>query len=228
MGHSQHDAQPANDKSRVAPREFWEDRYGDSDHIWSGRVNSVLASIAPTLGAASSSTSRRSLDLGCGEGGDVLWLAQNGWSATGIDISTRAIERAREAALKLSIPSDAATFIAADLSELETAELYDLVTASFLHSPVELARGPILQAAASRVAPGGHLLITSHASPPRGDDHGHPVHLDFPTPEAEVEMLALDPDEWDILLCEERPREVTNHAGEPATTSDAVVLVRRH
>lgn len=33
------------------------------------------------------------LDLGCGDGGDALWLAGQGWQVTGVDISAVAVER---------------------------------------------------------------------------------------------------------------------------------------
>lgn len=33
------------------------------------------------------------LDLGCGTGGDALWLAGQGWQVTAVDISAVAVER---------------------------------------------------------------------------------------------------------------------------------------
>ena len=40
----------------------------------------------------------RALDLGCGTGTNVLWLAQLGWIAVGVDFSQLAIESARRTA----------------------------------------------------------------------------------------------------------------------------------
>lgn len=34
------------------------------------------------------------LDLGCGDGGDALWLAGRGWQVTAVDIAAVAVERA--------------------------------------------------------------------------------------------------------------------------------------
>lgn len=53
--------------------EYWETRYGDADRIWSGNVNLVVAGVAAELEPGSA------LDLGCGEGGDAVWLAERGW-----------------------------------------------------------------------------------------------------------------------------------------------------
>ena len=40
----------------------------------------------------------RALDVGCGTGTNVLWLAQHGWTAIGVDRSATAIESARRKA----------------------------------------------------------------------------------------------------------------------------------
>lgn len=204
-----------------APKDFWEERYAASDRIWSGRVNRVLADVAPSLPPG------RALDLGCGEGADAIWLAQQGWQATGIDISSTAIRRALDAAERAGLDADRVRFLAADLATVPPGE-FDLVTASFFHSPVEHPREEILQQALARVAPGGHLLITSHAGLPSWADASHP-HADhrFLSPTEELEQLALDPSAWDVVLAETRVREVTSPDGEAASIDDGVVLVRR-
>ncbi|GAA2179536.1 class I SAM-dependent methyltransferase [Brooklawnia cerclae] len=206
----------------IAPVDYWEDRYSGSGPVWSGRVNRVLADIAGALPPG------RALDLGCGEGGDVIWLAQHGWTATGLDISPTAIARAAEAAREAGIPGNRAQFLATDLSEPGGLGDYDLVTASFLHSPVGLPRTEILRRAAGHVAPGGHLLVTSHAAAPPWASALHEKEHRFPTPREEAEALALDEREWQVLVCEVRQRLATGPDGEPATLSDGVVLARRY
>ncbi|MCX6481256.1 MAG: class I SAM-dependent methyltransferase, partial [Mycobacterium sp.] len=51
----------------------WEEHYRAKPQVWSGRVNTQLAEIAGQLPAG------RALDLGCGEGADAIWLAEQGW-----------------------------------------------------------------------------------------------------------------------------------------------------
>lgn len=205
---------------QVAPADFWEERYAGSDKVWSGNVNAVLANVASLLPPG------RALDLGCGEGGDVIWLARHGWDATGADISPTAIRRAATAAEAAGVDAGRARFLATDLAELPEGA-YDLVTASFLHSPVALAREDILRSAAERVAPGGHLLITSHAGPPPWAEASDTHHHRFPTPQEEVESLGLDPQQWQVVVAEVRTRETTAPDGEPTTIDDGVVLIRR-
>lgn len=204
------------------PVVFWERRYAGAGPVWSGRVNRTLAD------AAAEWSPGTSLDLGCGEGGDVLWLAERGWRATGIDLSETAVARAREAAERGGID---ARFVAADLGEwtedphraADAAGPFDLVTASFLQSPVELPRERILRAAAERVAPGGRLVVISHAAPPPwAEGHCGP----FPSPESELALLGLDPGQWTVTA-EVRTREAAGPDGAPSTLDDTLVVARR-
>lgn len=211
------------------PVEFWQQRYGGVDRVWSGRVNHALRELAADWSPG------RSLDLGCGEGGDVLWLAERGWNATGIDLSEHAVARARAAARERGL--DTARFIAADLGEwaddparidgLDDApdrEGFDLVTASFFQSPVELPRERILRAAARGVAPGGRVVVIAHAAAPDwAPGHGG----DFPTPEHDLAVLNLDPNDWDVEVAEVREREGRAPDGASATFLDSIVSVRR-
>lgn len=202
------------------PREFWEQRYADAEAVWSGQVNGTLADVVSEWAPG------RSLDLGCGEGGDVLWLAERGWEATGIDLSATAVARARAAAAGRGID---ARFVVADLGEWAQAtvaadETYDLVTASFLQSPVELPRGRILRAALARARPGGRLVVISHAAPPAWA-RDHPG--DFPSPEEELALLDLDASMFKVEEAQVRRREVRAPDGAEAVLDDTVVVVRR-
>ena len=70
----------------------WDERYrGRGSEVWSGRPNGVL------LAEISGLVPGRALDVGCGEGADAIWLAQQGWQVTGVDISQVALDpRAHE------------------------------------------------------------------------------------------------------------------------------------
>jgi SAM-dependent methyltransferase len=209
-----------------SPIDFWEERYRGAERVWSGRVNATLAALVGELEPG------RALDLGCGEGGDAIWLAQNGWHATGVDLSPTAIERARAAANERGV-TGRTTFVAADLSTYtDTARLtdgdrYDLVTASFLQSPVELPREAILRAATRFVAPGGRLLIVGHAAAPSWSPPEHMHDVVFPTPETDLAALHVDPAAWRTLVCEVRERAATAPDGADTVLLDSVVLVQR-
>lgn len=205
----------------MTPQEFWEDRYAGTDQVWSGRVNQVLIDVTEDL------TPGRALDLGCGEGGDAVWLARNGWTVTGVDLSPTALARGRAAATAACLSSDQLRLVPADLATWTTEETYDLVTASFLQSwPVEIPRDEILRRATSFVAPGGLLLVVAHAAAPSWApaDMVHGAH--FPQPDEDLAALAVGTN-WTVLAAETRERAVTSPDGESATILDSVVLVRR-
>ncbi|MCJ1697225.1 methyltransferase domain-containing protein [Rathayibacter caricis] len=199
-------------------RDHWEARYADSDRIWSGRPNAALVDLVQDLPPG------RALDLGCGEGGDALWLAEQGWSVTGLDLSETALGRARREAERRGL---AVEFRQADLgADWPTAGPFDLVCASFLHSMVELPRTAILRRAGDLVAPGGRLAIVTHAAPPPWSGHKHPVqHL--PSPEEELAELAFDPTEWIERVVGTRERTASGPDGHEGVLLDGVVLLER-
>ncbi|GAA1465036.1 class I SAM-dependent methyltransferase [Microbacterium thalassium] len=211
----------------VAPADFWEERYAGTQRVWSGAVNQTMADVVSSLEPG------RALDLGCGEGGDAVWLAEHGWRTTAVDISPTAIERAQAAASDLGLTEEQLQFEAADLSTWTDETEYDLVTASFLHSPVALSRTEILRAVAQRVLPGGHLLVIAHAGPPPWSRHHHQHEAGetptpaFPTPDEQIAELALAPDDWTPVLAEVRRRDAVGPDGEQALLDDTVVLMRR-
>lgn len=202
--------------------QFWEERYASRPQVWSGRANQVLVDLV------SGFAPRAALDLGCGEGGDAVWLAQQGWRVTAVDISTTAVERGRAAAADLGVPADRITWVAQDLAEWSPGGTFDLVSAFFLQSPVELPRAEILRRAAGAVAPGGYLLLVTHAAPPPWATALDSHHHDFHTPEEELEALGLHLTEWEALVAETRQRSATGPDGQPAELEDAIVLARRH
>jgi SAM-dependent methyltransferase len=69
----------------------WDDRYSSGELPWDTGVPDAL--LVETVQAGV--TRGRALDIGCGTGTNAIWLAQNGFDVTGVDISPRAVERAR-------------------------------------------------------------------------------------------------------------------------------------
>lgn len=147
----------------ASAEEYWDERYGGTERIWSGRPNVAL--VREVTGLAPGTA----LDLGCGEGGDAIWLAGQGWRVVGTDVSRRALERAAGHAERAGV-ADRVEWRRHDLAVDFPAGRFDLVSAHFLHSPVEMPREEILRSAAAAVAPGGVLLVVGHAGWPAGDE----------------------------------------------------------
>ena len=58
----------------------------------------------------------RALDLGCGAGTNVVYLAQHGWEATGVDLVGRALQKARQRAATANVSP---RFIEGDVTRLD-------------------------------------------------------------------------------------------------------------
>jgi SAM-dependent methyltransferase len=202
------------------PVAYWEERYSGERPVWSGAPNATLVDVLRGL------TPGRALDLGCGEGGDAVWLAAQGWNVTGIDISPTAVARAAAAAEAAGLGEDRIRFRAADLSDLALDDRFELVTAGFFHSTVALPRTDILRRAAARVASGGHLFLLTHAAmPPWAPPEVHEHH--FLRPDEEVAELDLDAAEWSSVRVDTVARAITLPDGRTAEIEDGVVLLRR-
>jgi SAM-dependent methyltransferase len=195
-------------------RAFWEQFYGERDQVWSGQPNVVLVEEIDGMEPGTA------LDLGCGEGADSIWLAEQGWRVTGADISQVALERAAAHAAGVGV-ADRITWERHDFSQSIPSGPFDLVSAQFLHSPVDDPRDPALRAAARAVAPGGTLLVVSHESVP-----WHP-EVEFPTAQEVLDSLDIDPHAWTVERLDSRPRRVKRPDGDEVDVSDSVVRLRR-
>lgn len=194
--------------------QFWEAFYDRGQGHWSGRPNASLVDEVAGLEPATA------LDLGCGEGGDAIWLAARGWRVTAADISATALERAARNAAAAGV-ADAIAWERHDLAVSQPRGSFELVAATFLHSPVALPRTQVLRAAATAVAVGGTLLIIGHAP-----SAAH-AHHDLPGPDEVVAELALPAAEWRLRASE--LRDVEHAFGDEAPTArvDSVVRFER-
>jgi SAM-dependent methyltransferase len=201
---------------------FWDDRYGSRPSVWSRNPNVHLVSEVEDLPPA------RAIDVGCGEGGDAIWLARQGWEVTGADISPVGLERAAR------IAGEAGEEIASRITwrqldlfadEWEPLDGYELVNSQYLHLPPDV-RARSVKRLADGVTPGGDLLITAH----------HPSDLEIPglrphMPElfctAEELAAFLDPEAWEIVTAGAPERRVNGPEGTPVTIRDTVLHARR-
>ncbi|MCW2819153.1 MAG: methyltransferase type 11 [Marmoricola sp.] len=194
----------------------WEQRYAGEGSMWSGRPNPQLVAEATSLAPGTA------LDVGCGEGGDVIWLAQQGWHVTGADFATAGLERAARHAAEAGV-ADRVDWWQVDAREIaSTGREHDLVTTHFLHPPdggmVEVTRR-----LAELVAPGGHLLVVGHAP-------SH-VHAQLDDSHRRAMFLAADllpalPADFEVIVVEQRPRTVERD-GATFDIEDSTLLARR-
>jgi SAM-dependent methyltransferase len=212
-GHGGEVEQPAADLFEPSS---WDERYGGEEQIWSGRPNAQLVAEASAL------TPGTALDVGCGEGGDVIWLAGRGWRVTGADFSANGLARAARHAEQAGVADrtdwwqvDARTFAAGGRS-------YDLVTTHFLHPP-DAGMVEVTRRLCEAVAPGGHLLVVGHA-PSETFTHLSESHRNAMFRAAD--LLPALPADFEALVAAERPRTATRD-GVTREIEDATLLARR-
>ncbi|WKN49425.1 class I SAM-dependent methyltransferase [Nocardioides sp. Arc9.136] len=195
---------------------FWDERYGATDAVWSGNPNRRLVEQVADLAPG------RAVDVGCGEGADAVWLAQQGWQVTGVDVSPVALQKAAAHAAAAGVTVEWA------LVDLVAGEglpaTYDLVSAHFLHPPVEL-RGDVLRRLGAAVTVGGTLLYVGHHPQDLAARDQHAAMLPLmPTPEDVV--AHLDPATWDVRVAEVQARRQLVE-GREVTVHDSVVRAVR-
>jgi SAM-dependent methyltransferase len=132
----------------------WDSKYAEAGGaLWSGRPNGRL--VAEVAGLSPG----RALDVGSGEGADAIWLAEQGWAVTAVDISEVAVARARTAADRVGAIIH---WIVDDVLRTSLpAGSFDLVSMHYPALPKAGGEEPI-RALLETVRPGGLLLAVYH------------------------------------------------------------------
>jgi len=199
----------------------WDHRYG-VDQMWSGNPNGTLVNEVASLEPG------RALDVGAGEGGDAVWLAEQGWRVTASDISQRALDRVAAEAERRGLAVECQQ-VDANATGAYQPGAFDLVSAQYAsipRTPDHCGVHNVLGA----VAPGGTLLVVSHDLEPMRapiDTNEHSRAFD---PDAYVRVddfvaALAESAGWEIEVNELRPRP-------PGATSshhvdDVVLRARR-
>ena len=180
----------------------WDHRYGDAQ-IWSGNPNGTLVTEIDTTETG------RVLDVGAGEGGDAVWLAEHGWKVTASDISQRALDRIAAVAEQRSISIECHH---ADANSLDAyaPNSFDLVSAQYASIP-RTPDGRGIDNVLAAVSIGGTLLVVGHDLAPMRvpiDTMSHSRLFDpdaFVRVDDFVEAIANSSD-WEIEVNQTRPR----------------------
>ena len=180
----------------------WDHRYS-GDQIWSGDPNGTLVKEIRGVDAG------RALDVGAGEGGDAVWLAEQGWRVTATDISPRALDRIAAVAHDRRLPIEC-QHVDANAHEAFESGAFDLVSAHYASIPRTPDRRGI-DNLLSAVARGGTLLVVGHDLEPMRapiDTHQHSRPFD---PDAYVRVddfiaALVEAPDWSIEVHEKRHR----------------------
>ncbi|MGB3303579.1 MAG: class I SAM-dependent methyltransferase [Gordonia sp. (in: high G+C Gram-positive bacteria)] len=204
--HHNHDDQQA--PAHPVTASEWDELYSTADRLWTDNVNPAV--IAEITGVTPGSA----FDLGCGEGADARWLAAQGWSVVGADISEVALDRARAIDSRGTI-----AWTAFDVTADSFDRQYDLVTASYFH--IASDDEATFHKLADAVAPGGTLLVVMH------DPEGMRAH--GRDPEGFIwadDMVRMLGDGWTVVTNDNRERGIP--AGGGHHVNDVVLRMVRN
>jgi SAM-dependent methyltransferase len=201
----------------MSEAELWDTIYASRGEDPSRDPNPQLVAEAADL------TPGRALEIGCAEGADAAWLAARGWGVTAVDISGVALNRARNATPEFAGRIE---WLCADLLQwVPPVAAYDLVSSHFVHF-LPPDRDVAIGRLAAAVRQHGTLLIVAHdPSDLQTTVKRWPVPDAYATAQQLTAMLV--PDDWDVVVAEARPREVTDQDGNPVTVHDVILKARR-
>lgn len=154
-GQSVSPAKPGNERAR----DFWNDKFR------SGLPNVRREPSRLLEEAVAKARPGAALDLGSGEGRNLLYLAEKGWTATGIDISEVAAEQARAAAAARKLHVNA---VVSDLDEFDLgADRWDLLSSIYMQDWHLKSKTNTFARMRTALKPGG-LIIIEGFGPPNG------------------------------------------------------------
>lgn len=166
---------------------FWDSEYTNASHLklsteasedlekftrWLARQKDTAPILTPLNSV---------LDVGCGNGRNLIYLAQNfGVKGVGYDISTAAVAQATTASRDLSLSYTARSIAGPlDVPDNSQALVLDMMASHFLtESERRFLRDEIYRV----LMPGGFLFIKTFLAD--GDLHTRRLLLDHPSPEA--------------------------------------------
>lgn len=152
-------------------RDFWNGKFSAPEakfnHQPSGLLVEAVRDRKP--GAA--------LDLGMGEGRNAIYLAQQGWQVTGVDLSDVAVAQAREHAAKLGVKINT---VIDGLDHYDFGETqWDLIVLFYMHVWYTDARPRSSQRIRAALKPGGLLAIEGFAGTETYQFHPNELLRDF-------------------------------------------------
>ena len=186
------------------------DTPGFWNEIWAGIEDCGSGSDEILRDQVEHLTPGRALDIGCGTGGNAMWLTKQGWQVTAVDYSMVAIEKARRLAAERGVKVE---LVVADASLYQPQQRYDLITCFYIQLFPQ-QRANMLANMSKALAPGGTFLFISHdkSGPPSGWSEEDLLSLTTPE-EVAAELVELQIQQASVLDHDsERTRASHMHA----------------
>lgn len=129
-------------------RERWDERYRKGAYVDREHPSALLESWLPDIPRG------HALDIPCGAGRNSIFLALNGFSVVGVDISTVALKRAAESA--------SARGVEIDWHERDLDKRLNIVGAFDLIVVIHYVDLGLITSLSSMLNPGGYVIVEMH------------------------------------------------------------------
>jgi SAM-dependent methyltransferase len=194
--------------------EAWNDRYRDTDLVWSAGPNQFVQEEVADLPPG------RAVDLAAGEGRNAIWLARQGWEVTAVDFSQAGLDKGRTLAGDVAVD-----WVCADATTWRGDDSFDLCITAYLQLPADERRAAVANGFAS-LRPGGVFLLVAHDSTNLTQGFGGPQDPDVLMTAEEV-LGDLDGERFEVERAERVSRDVAQPDGSTRTAYDALVRLVR-
>ena len=152
-------------------RDFWNGKFSTSETKFNHQPSRLL------VDAIRDREPGLALDLGMGEGRNAIYLAQQRWQVTGVDLSDVAVGQAKEHAQKLGVKVNAV------IDGLDHYDLgqnrWNLIVLFYMHAWYNDARPRSSQRIRDALKPGGLLVIEGFAGAEKFTFHPNELLRDF-------------------------------------------------
>lgn len=170
-------------------REYWNGKFRDPKTEFSRAPSKLL------IEAVRGRQPGRALDLGMGEGRNAIYLAQQGWDTTGVDLADVAVEQAKARAAELHVPLKTVVD-GADHFDIGKQQ-WDLIALFYMHAWYHGAKPASTERLLAGLKPGGLLVIEGFAGEKKFMFQPNELLRDFPQLRIVHYEDVEDQAEWD-------------------------------
>ena len=157
---------------------FWDERYAGAEFAFGETPNDFLVSQLqahpPVAKAGGTTHPLTALALADGEGRNGVWLAEQGYGVTSIDVSPKGLEKAARLAKARNVSIQT---VLADLTDYDFGEqAWSVVASIFLHLPADKRRA-VNRRAVEALQPGGVFVFEGYGKDQLKHGTGGPKDL---------------------------------------------------
>lgn len=157
--------------ARSSDRDFWNSKFSDPNSKFNRRPSRLLVE------AVRDRRPNMAIDLGMGEGRNAIYLAQQGWQVTGVDLSDVAVSQAKTRAAQMGVKLN---MVIDDLDHYDFGRnRWDLITLFYMHAWYHGAKPRSVQRLHDALKPGGLLVIEGFAGNEKFEFHPNELLRDF-------------------------------------------------